>query len=87
MAEQQKSIWKTLERNTDGETKILTVHSGSVKHNILVFTSPIGACTSIVITGNVEFPESVIEKTNVGSWEPEKILDFAPNSGSEKSKK
>jgi len=87
MAEHQNSIWKTLERNTDGETKVLTVKTGTVNQNILVYTSPIGACTCVVIAGNIDFPSGTIEKTFIETYIPEtNTLDFSPPE-KEKSKK
>ena len=61
-----KSIWNVIEKNDDGETKVLTVRSGSVQHNIVVFTNKSGISTSAVVSGNISFPIGEIVEIPVG---------------------
>jgi len=50
------SIWNVLERNDQGETKVLTFESGKTKHYLVVYTSPVGVPTSILVSGEINFP-------------------------------
>lgn len=49
------TIWKILERNADGETKVLTMKAGRALHHIVVFTNIEGNSTSSVVVTNEDF--------------------------------
>jgi hypothetical protein len=50
------SIWNVIERNDLGETKVLTFESGKTKHHLVVYTSAVGVPTSILVSGEINFP-------------------------------
>ena len=54
------SIWNVIERNDLGETKVLTFESGKTKHHLVVYTSPVGVPTSILVSGEINFPTGEI---------------------------
>jgi hypothetical protein len=62
------SIWNVLERNDQGETKVLTFESGKTKHHLVVFTSAVGVPTSILVSGEITFPVGEIAELPVNDF-------------------
>jgi hypothetical protein len=62
------SIWNVIERNDQGETKVLTVNNGRSKTHIVVYTSPVGVSTSAIVSGEIEFPIGEILEIPVNEY-------------------
>jgi hypothetical protein len=63
------SIWNVIERNDQGETKVLTVKNGRNKTHIVVYTSPIGVSTSAIVSGEITFPVGEIIEIPASDFE------------------